>query len=304
MTIREAVAGDIPAVVSLLKLSLGEGLMPKSESYWSWKHIDNPFGKSPVLVAEEGDKLIGVRAFMRWGWCSDGNTVQAVRAVDTATHPDFQGKGIFRKLTMELVASCKEQGIHFIFNTPNKHSMPGYLKMGWQNAGRLPIRFQPVLPFTTWGKESDIKSLNFLSWINEADYTATDHGSFLKTIRTKEFLKWRYGTVPVASYKVLDHDNEVVIYRIKENSWGTEFRITDVLTKDGMLTDYMKRQVMIHARQVGSRVVTSSAKLNMSGGIVLNRGPFVTIRDLNYSEFNELIGFKNWNVTIGDMELF
>lgn len=304
MKIREAVADDIPSIVSLLKLSLGEGLMPKSESYWRWKHIDNPFGKSPVLVAEEDDTLIGVRAFMRWGWHADGNTITAVRAVDTATHPDFQGKGIFRKLTMELVEHCKQQGVHFIFNTPNKQSMPGYLKMGWQNAGRLPIRFHPVFPFTGWGKTSEIEPIKFLSWIDDASDKEYRSNSLLQTLKTKEFLKWRYGTVPVATYEVLDNGNEIVIFRVKKNSWGTEFRITDVFSENGMITDFLRNQLMIQARIAGSRVITSSGTFSIGGGIVLNRGPFVTIRNLNYSDFSDLMGFKKWGATIGDMELF
>ena len=72
MTIREASGQDTAAIVSLLKLSLGEALMPKSESYWKWKHWDNPFGKSPVLLAFEKNELIGVRAFMRWDWTRNG----------------------------------------------------------------------------------------------------------------------------------------------------------------------------------------------------------------------------------------
>jgi N-acetylglutamate synthase-like GNAT family acetyltransferase len=50
MEIRPAHENDIPAIVELLKLSLGESLMPKSEAFWRWKHIDNPFGKSPVIL--------------------------------------------------------------------------------------------------------------------------------------------------------------------------------------------------------------------------------------------------------------
>src|SRR5688572_13844447 len=100
MQIREATELDIPIIVDLLKLSLGESLMPKSEAYWRWKHVENPFGASPVLLCFEDDMLIGVRAFMRWQWFHNGKIQTAVRAVDTATHPAHQGKGIFKKLTL------------------------------------------------------------------------------------------------------------------------------------------------------------------------------------------------------------
>jgi hypothetical protein len=38
---------------------------------------------------------------------------------------------------------------------------------------------------------------------------------------------------------------------------------------------------------------------------VQNRGPIVTLRDLNMNErFPELLDIKNWGYSLGDMELF
>ena len=97
MEIREATESDIPDIVALLKKSLGESLMPKTEAYWRWKHLINPFGTSPVLLCWENDKLVGVRAFMRWEWHKGEQVYHALRAVDTATHPEYQGRGLFKK---------------------------------------------------------------------------------------------------------------------------------------------------------------------------------------------------------------
>ena len=147
MLVRNSKQVDLTEIVNLLKQSLGESLIPKSENFWRWKHVENPFGQSPVLVAEENNKLIGVRAFMLWQWQLNGKTLKAARAVDTATHPNHQGKGIFKKLTLQLIEDCKQNHVDFIFNTPNKNSMPGYLKMGWIKAGRLPMRLRFITPF-------------------------------------------------------------------------------------------------------------------------------------------------------------
>src|SRR5690606_38825296 len=61
MEVRQAEASDVPAIVSLLKLSLGEALLPKSEEFWNWKHRFNPFGSSPVLLAIDKGAIVGVR---------------------------------------------------------------------------------------------------------------------------------------------------------------------------------------------------------------------------------------------------
>ena len=69
-----------------------------------------------------------------------GSTLHAVRAVDTATHPDHQGRGLFTALTMHALEACRAEGVAFVFNTPNAQSRPGYLKMGWREVGRPPGR--------------------------------------------------------------------------------------------------------------------------------------------------------------------
>jgi hypothetical protein len=73
---------DLPEIIELMKGSLGEGLIPKSEAYFIWKHIKNPFGKSKILLAKEYGKIVGLRAFMKWQWESQTSTITAVRAVD------------------------------------------------------------------------------------------------------------------------------------------------------------------------------------------------------------------------------
>ena len=98
MIIRQAKQEDIDSIVVLLQASLGESLLKKSAEIWNFKHVANPFGESTVLLAEENNELIGVRAFMTWRWQMGNQIWNAFRAVDTATHPNYQGKGIFKKL--------------------------------------------------------------------------------------------------------------------------------------------------------------------------------------------------------------
>ncbi len=83
------------------------------------------------------------RALMRWEFVRGGVVLRAVRAVDTATDPEYQGRGLFRSLTMHGLEHVRAEGVDFVFNTPNTQSRPGYLKMGWREVGRLPaaVRF-------------------------------------------------------------------------------------------------------------------------------------------------------------------
>ena len=46
------------------------------------------------------------------------------RAVDTATDPEFQGRGIFTRLTLEALDALPAEGVELVFNTPNARASP------------------------------------------------------------------------------------------------------------------------------------------------------------------------------------
>ena len=46
IVVSQASINDIPKIVELLKLSLGESVVEKSSTIWNFKHVDNPFGHS------------------------------------------------------------------------------------------------------------------------------------------------------------------------------------------------------------------------------------------------------------------
>jgi GNAT superfamily N-acetyltransferase len=130
-------------VLSLLQAAVGWVPDEQYARFFEWKHAENPFGASPAWVALDGDRLVGFRTFLRWGFTWGERSVKGVRAVDTATHPDYQGRGVFSRLTRMALEELMSEGVDFVFNTPNEKSRPGYLKMGWHVVGRLPVLARP-----------------------------------------------------------------------------------------------------------------------------------------------------------------
>ena len=147
LEVRSAQPEDEAAVIDLLRASLGWQPGDPNEEFFRWKHHDNVFGTSPAWVALHDGAVVGYRTFLRWRFLDDdGKQVRAVRAVDTATDPAYQGMGIFRTLTLRAAAELTLAGDALVFNTPNDQSRPGYLKMGWSVARRLPVGVLPAGP--------------------------------------------------------------------------------------------------------------------------------------------------------------
>lgn len=306
MIVRYAKEEDITSIIELLKVSLGESLMPKSESFWRWKHSQNPFGVSPVLLAFEENQLVGIRAFMKWRWQLERKIFTAVRAVDTATHPAHQGKGIFKKLTLQLADRCREDGVDFIFNTPNKSSMPGYLKMGWKAAGRLKMYLQPTFNFEKKINDFDLR----YRWENELSAYCNvqpEYYKFLSTQISADYLNWRYGRNPNVNYNLLlDRQSQsyLVVFRLKKHSWGTEFRICDVFINDHSKLNMVKEQVQVAIKDSGARIVTGSGHLlsELLWIPKFNLGPQITT--LYLSSQRNYLSANNWQPSVGDMEVF
>jgi GNAT superfamily N-acetyltransferase len=310
MLIRAATDTDLPQIIELLKVSLGESLMPKSESLWRWKHFANPFGISPAILAEVDGKLIGIRAFLRWEFWREGGIQKACRAVDTAVHPDYQGQGIFKKLTLELISKMESEGIDLIFNTPNADSLPGYLKMGWEKWGKLPLKLHFHL---SSGKNKH--PLNPRNW-SEIEHLITkieaESASYGQTHLKVGYLSWRYQDSPICPYYFLTNEkNYLLFYRIKEGKMGREFRICDFFQLPDF-SDLDQQELNNELKKVeklsGARFTSFAGfqdknhhTLKLGALPILKVGPIITLRQLNpkVQPMN-----LDWNWSLGDLEVF
>lgn len=199
--IRHATRQDIPEILEVLRAALGETpLLKRTPDLFAWKHLDNPFGESIQLVADIQGRIAGFRALMRWDLITPtGETIRCVRAVDTATHPEFQRRGVFRSLTLSAIESAREAGLDMIFNTPNEKSAPGYFSMGWAHVGFVDALVRP-----RFGR-AVTPSTELASTIPDAEPFMAGEVSDrpargFRTPRTRSYLEWRFTGHPTARY--------------------------------------------------------------------------------------------------------
>lgn len=314
--IREAVQDDSVEIVALLKRSLGESMLPKSVDYWNWKHYENPFGVSKILLAEVENKIAGVRAFLKWNWQNSHSIITAVRAVDTATDPLFQGKGIFTQLSLAALEQCKTEGIDMVFNTPNKKSKPGYIKMGWEEAGRVPLDIQPCFHLPARYSELVVDKVYadypvdiFLKSIPES-IDLSNPGVKYDTAVSANYFQWRYACCPVVKYGVKGYPGELFFFfRLKKVGRFIELRICDVWNKKGVEgSKSFNRALSNLIHQVRPLFVSIAPDFKgvnkKSFRFQTNLGPVTTVRTLAKKEIGDFKFFKNWQPSIGSMELF
>ena len=324
MTIRYATENDLSAIIELFRISLGEeGGIPEA-SFWKWKHELNPFGKSPTLLAFEGNTLIGLRTFLRWRFRYQEETIQAYRAVDTATHPGFRGKGIFRQLTLALIEDLKKGEPCLIFNTPNDQSRPGYLKMGWRIMGKTPLLVRPYPGQLVLNRfrnsQPDPATQPWPSNLEETwNSLQPKWGAIFRNTIVTDFsyayLQWRYQKIPGFDYHV--HvtgdatDPCIVIFRIKQSGKLRELRITDLFFMKTRTT-MAKKAIAEIARTYKPDVITI---LEDHQGIISSILPIgfikahryglqLTYREVNSKPLSALAAdAKRWYLNAGSVEL-
>jgi hypothetical protein len=333
---REGTAPDLPAVIELLKSSLGEGAIPRTLEFWRWKHEENPFGKSPYWVATAGGRLVGLRVFMRWRWRSASGDAEAVRAVDTATHPDYQGRGIFRTLTLLGVDELSRRGIAFVFNTPNDKSRPGYLKMGWSTVGRTSMWVAPRKPgalarvvASRWmtgpaaaAPDSDERpegGADVLDAPGVARLVAANRpsGDRYATPQDVNYLRWRYARCPACRYGFSASDDERVlaVHRTRRRSGAREVAISELYFDEAqaspreiasVLGRVLESQRADYAVVAPPSTARGAAALALAGFVPAPRvGPVMTVRPLALpAEYPRPLARGSWALTIGDVELF
>jgi GNAT superfamily N-acetyltransferase len=305
---------DLPAILELLGSSLGWVPDEQYAAFYRWKHQENPFGPSPAWVALDGERVVGLRVWMRWRFVQRGRRWDAVRAVDTATHPDHQGRGIFRRLTVDSLETLAGEGVGHVFNTPNDNSRPGYLKMGWVIVGRLPVavRFRsPIsaakavrarVPADKWSLPCDGGSpapeamgdddeLTYLIGQLPVDGISTD--------LSPTFLRWRYGFGPL-HYRAVRSPRGLALFRLRRRGPAVEAVVGHVLAPQD---DHARLLRMIARASRADQVLQMTRRPRATAGFLPlpGGGPVLTWRAINDDRMPPL---DAWRLTMGDVELF
>lgn len=302
---------DKSAIIGLLQLSLGEAKLKKSEEIWNFKHEKNPFGVSPVLVAEESDTLIGVRAFMQWRWQLENEILVSYRAVDTATHPDYQGRGIFKTLTLKALDYIHEKGDCFVFNTPNEQSRPGYLKMGWKEVGKINVALVCTFFYLYKLFQSNSKNKNKATE-SQIEYLCDLHNKKLQsdkvifTPKSASYLKWRYEENLLQEYHVISTADYYIAMYVKKHRFYKELRIVEVIAPNKLMTSEIKALIIKYAFKNRCLLISldddKMFKFRFFGAF----GPILTFKSVtsNTDFVQKALNIANWKYSIGDLELF
>lgn len=98
-----------------------------------WLYTQNPAGQAVGFDAWEGETLAAHYVCVPALISHEGQSRKMLLSLNTATHPSFQGRGLFTKLAQTTYESAAGLGFDAIHGVANANSTPGFIKkLGFQ----------------------------------------------------------------------------------------------------------------------------------------------------------------------------
>lgn len=120
---------------------------PASVEALRWRYDQNPDGQavSLALAGPDGKAVCSYAYVPRLAVCrdSEGGAVTGTigQQGDVMTDPDWQRKGLARRLVTSCSEETREAGFVLNWGFPNRQSAPVFLKFGWKSSGVIrPMR--------------------------------------------------------------------------------------------------------------------------------------------------------------------
>jgi len=259
-----------------------------SAEWFRWKHLASPWGASMIVYArhEQSGRIVGTIGSWRWRLEYDGRVIEAYQHGDSLVDPAFQRRGLFSKLVYLSLDTAKERGIPMVFGFPNANSTPPYVRCGFRgfDGGIITLVRSVHRLKLGWEILTGKGRLDPIKWNG---HSGTDGGAQLPGLsgitvlppeprpgcyhghRDSEWLNYRYAQNPEIAYSSLEQDGAVIFFRVGKHRWVREITIADIINREALDNDGIKRLIARMIKETKADVVTMSLSLGHPLGIVL-----------------------------------
>lgn len=112
-----------------------------SVKYLRWLYSENPAGSAIGFDAWDGEELAAHYVCIPTRASVAGQAVKVLLSLNTATHPSYQGKGLFTKLAEMTYDAGQGKDFDCVYGIANANSTPGFVrKLGFQLVEPLAAR--------------------------------------------------------------------------------------------------------------------------------------------------------------------
>ena len=284
-TVRESTPADKEGIFKLREAVYGE---PFEAEEWHWKFERHSGVPATIYMAEAGEQIVGLRAFVVERLKILDKVWLTGLGVDIMVHPNFRRYGIASQVANEAFVEMERAGMPMLVGFPNEAAFKVYSKRrsNWRHVCSIPLLVKPLnfdgilrkyiknpllrtlikLPaLITWrilfhGRSHPPQGFT-VSQAADFDerfdtlWEELHHQYGILLERDKAFLQWRFTEKPRAGYVVFvaEQDGKLLGYTVlRENQmFGLKIGfILDMLAVNQNVTDALLSQsIEYHKRQ-------------------------------------------------------
>ena len=324
ISIRKFKKGDERGIMKLTKL-----LFPNfnlSLKQWQWRHH---FDKNRIVVsADEQNNIIGHWAYIKknlLGQC--GKKYKAGLTLAAMIHPQWQGKGIFSKMTEIFFKNAHREKIDFLYGFPNETFLPIHLHFG----------FLYIKPYNIYTKGIEKRASKDFEIEKQKDYIFVQKNNTkdigvnngiisgnIGLIKNASYLKQRYLEKPKSNYflyEIVKDQKEIgyLVFKLYLRGGNRHLQLIDIdinssFVKEDLLQCLYNFWYSTASKKKVDMLSTWKQNLVIVEDKIIRQHEFdkdqekffhLTIKGIRLDQNSmKILQKKPWNIKMGDTEIF
>jgi len=290
---------------------------------WRWKHIDNPFGRSIMRVAELNSNIRAHGSWMPIPMKIEGREILSYQGVDAMTHPDFRERGEFNRIQSEVTDNIDT----VMYASARKKLLSLYQKIvkdlvtvGLVHKYRKMLRYQGLKGKVRGVMDRLEKEREVSSSIEKIDFFNSEFDELwrigrvrneLMIVRNSKYLNWRYAKEPGKRYSIFKavKDGKLVGYSVLTTHEGEGYLLDIFTTGDREVEADLVLHSIEHFRDRGMKSMIcymNDEQLESildEQGFTTDWGFFLIVKSGTPDVPKDMLGNKSkWYFTYGDID--
>jgi len=192
-----------------------------------WKYFDNPAGDAILVGAFDGKTLVASGAMVPEKMIVCNREELIFKCADLMTHPDYQRKGISKKINELLSKKTQGNFTPFSYTLCSKVSTKSFVRNDWTFIEKVVNFFKPYILIKAGAifKKNDFKSFGFYNNVEKHldSYKFKNDPASIVLKKDPAYIKWRtshpnFVYKIICSYDDCKNVNGYLIYSISSNN--------------------------------------------------------------------------------------
>lgn len=226
-----------------------------SKARFEWLHYRNPLAPSDILIALDGEKVVGFRAVIKKKIKVGDTDLIGGRDIDSTLYPEYRGQGIYSRMIEQSLKEFEDVDVYFTFS--NRYSAPVFMFHGWKQLDFKRMVYCVSPPALTLlyvgglysrlsrrgrkvaGNVRDIQLYDF-------EFKQEREPEFpIRVVKDRNYFLWRYEQNPDRVYRYFslraNGDDLALLVCSSREKWNTDVLLVLDLYNQ---SDYSNREVL------------------------------------------------------------